>query len=300
VNSVLPPKRQLAIIYACVFVVMIGFGLTLPVLAFYIERLALAEGATSQQASAHVGALTGIFALMQFFFAPLWGRLSDRAGRRPLFLIGLNGYAISMALFGMGTNLAMLYAARILGGMLSSAVLPAASAYVADLTAEKERGRGMAWLGSAIGLGVVVGPGIGALLSRLEWHLTFRFGHFSVDDFSTPFFAAALLALFTLLAGMRWLPESLAATRAKASVAPKLMPITLPPPSRWWFMQGPLGELLGLALLSQFALALFEGTFALHAKQTMNFSPSQMAAIPLMGTAILIGRKTWSRFALDK
>lgn len=278
-NSVLPAKRQLAIIYACIFVVMIGFGLTLPVLAFYIERLALTEGATSQQASGHVGALTGIFALMQFLFAPLWGRLSDRTGRRPLFLIGLTGYAISMLLFGIGTNLTVLYAARIVGGILSSAVLPAASAYITDLTSATERGTGMARVGGAIGLGIVIGPALGALLSRLNWHLTFRFGHFSVDDFSMPFFAAALLALFTLLAARRWLPESLPPAHTQSPVDRNTTAAALHVKYRLWFLRGSLGQLLGLSILSQFALALFEGTFALHAQQVMSFGPTQMGVV---------------------
>ncbi len=82
-------KNRLGILLFCLFVVMIGYGLTLPVLAFYIELLALAEGATAWKAYIHVGLLTGIFALMQFFFAPVWGMWSDRIGRRPLFMIGL-------------------------------------------------------------------------------------------------------------------------------------------------------------------------------------------------------------------
>ncbi len=108
-------SKHLHILLVCLFVVMIGYGLTLTVLPFYIERLALAGGATSQEASAQVGALTGLFALMQFFFAPLWGKWSDRIGRRPLFAIGLGGNAVSNVLFGLGTNMAMLYGARILG-----------------------------------------------------------------------------------------------------------------------------------------------------------------------------------------
>ena len=129
-------NKRLAVLLFSFFVVMTGYGITLPVLTFYIERLALAEGTSPEQASMHVGLLTGIFALMQFFFAPLWGRWSDRVGRRPLVLIGLGGYAVTNVFFGLGTNLLMLYSARILGGILSAAVLPAATAYVADVTAE--------------------------------------------------------------------------------------------------------------------------------------------------------------------
>jgi DHA1 family multidrug resistance protein-like MFS transporter len=187
-------SKQLLVLLACLFVVMIGFGITLPVLPFYVERLALAEGATRQSVVIHVGLLTGVYALMQLIFAPLWGRWSDRIGRRPLILIGIAGYVIAQVFFGLATSLWLLYMARILGGILSSATLPVSAAYVADLTTEKERSRGMAWLGTAVSLGVVVGPAIGGLLSRRDWHFDLSAGHFKVDSFSTPFFAAALLA----------------------------------------------------------------------------------------------------------
>ena len=140
---------------------MIGLGITMPVLPFYVERLALAEGATRQAVVMHVGWLTGVYALMQLIFAPVWGRWSDRIGRRPLILIGIAGYVVAQVLFGLATSLWLLYAARILGGMLSSATLPVSAAYVADMTTDEERGRGMAWLGTAVSLGFVVGPALG-------------------------------------------------------------------------------------------------------------------------------------------
>ena len=87
-------------LYFCIFTVMIGYGATLTVLPFSIERMALGLGASSAEASFQVGIITGVFALTQFFFAPLWGRFSDRWGRRPPFLIGLSGYALAMLLFG--------------------------------------------------------------------------------------------------------------------------------------------------------------------------------------------------------
>jgi multidrug resistance protein len=173
-------KKRLFVLLACLFVVMIGFGITLPVLPFYVERLALAEGVSLQSVVIHVGLLTGVYALMQLIFAPLWGRWSDRVGRRPLILIGIAGYVIAQVLFGLATSLWLLYAARILGGILSSATLPASAAYVADLTTEKERSRGMAWLGTAVSLGVVVGPALGGLLSRRDWHFNRRIGHCNI------------------------------------------------------------------------------------------------------------------------
>ena len=117
------------VLLACVFVVMIGFGITLPVLPFYVERLALADGATRQQVVMHVGLLTGVYALMQLIFAPVWGRLSDRTGRRPLVLIGIGGYVVAQRLFGLSTYVVLLTAARKLGGILSSATLPVTAVF---------------------------------------------------------------------------------------------------------------------------------------------------------------------------
>lgn len=258
---------------------MIGLGLTLPVLPFYIERMALTEGASASLATTHVGILTGIFALMQFFFAPLWGKWSDRIGRRPLFLTGLGGYAISMILFGIGTNLEMLYGARILGGMFSAAIFPAATAYVTDVTSPKDRGRGMAWLGSAVSLGVVVGPALGAFLSRINGHLTYRFAQFHIDSFSMPFFATALLSFLTLLAALWWLPESLEppCVELPEKQAPAESPAQLR--SGWRFVKDLPGQFLLLAFITQFALALFEGTFALHAQKIIGYGPAQMGII---------------------
>ena len=171
--------KRLLLLFFCLFLVMIGFGITLPVFALYAERLATAGGASQRGAAVHVGLLTGIYALMQFLFAPLWGRWSDRIGRKPLVLIGIAGFAIAQALFGLANSLWIFYGARIIGGIFSSAMFPAATAYVADVTTEDERSRGMAWEGTAVSLGVVFGPALGGLLARSE--LQFRNGVRSLD-----------------------------------------------------------------------------------------------------------------------
>lgn len=274
-----PKRNHPGFLLFCLFIVMIGYGLTLPVLAFYIERLALANGTSVQKASLHVGLLTGIFALMQFFFAPLWGRLSDRAGRRPLFMIGLGGYAIFMFLFGIGTNLIVLYTARILGGIFGAAVLPAASAHVADTTSESERGKGMAWLSSSIGFGVVTGPALGGFLSRLDFHFKFIFWHFRVDDFSTPFFVAAILAILSLLAAVYLIPESLQISKIRSLSEQSAKHTDHTSVKHWLVILKTFRELLILSFLGYFALSLFEGTFALHGKSVMNFGPGQMGAV---------------------
>ena len=261
--------KRLFVLLTCLFVVMIGFGITLPVLPFYVERLAQAEGVTPEAIVMHVTLLTAVYPMGQLVFAPIWGRWSDRTGRRRLLLMGMAGYVIAQILFGLATSLWLLYAARILGGILSSATLPVSAAYVADATTEGERGRGMAWLGTATSLGFVVGPALGGLLARRDLHVTARYGHVMIDGFSIPFFAAAGLGAVTLAAAIRWLPESLHAhARRSGSVQPDVRTLVRS-----------LSPLLGLAFVAQFALAMFEATFALHAQAVLDYGPAEVGAV---------------------
>ena len=264
-------KRHLFVLLACLFVVMIGFGITLPVLPFYVERLALQAGASRQSIVLQVTLLTGVYALMQLIFAPVWGRWSDRIGRRPLILLGIAGYVVAQVMFGLSTSLWLLYVARIIGGVLSSATLPVSAAYVVDMTTKDQRSRGMAWLGTAASLGVVVGPALGGLLSRRDWHLNWSAGHVKVDSFSTPFFAAALLGLLTLVAALRWLPESLPRTSVRG--------VSKEPRTDRRTLITELSPLLALALIGQFALTMFEGTFALFAQAKFEFGPADVGYV---------------------
>jgi DHA1 family multidrug resistance protein-like MFS transporter len=129
----------------------------------------------------------------------------------------------------------------------------------------------MAWLGTATSLGFVVGPAIGGLLSRRDLHFTARYGHFMMDSFSVPFFAAAFLGLLTLCAAIRWLPESLPAQTARA--------LREESSTDWRSLAGGLGPLLGLALVSQFGLATFEATFALYAQAKFAYGPVRVGAV---------------------
>jgi DHA1 family tetracycline resistance protein-like MFS transporter len=180
----------LVIIFITVFIDLVGFGIIIPMLPFYAE----AYGASAFQ----VGLLATSFSLMQFLFAPVWGRLSDRIGRRPIILAGLLGSAVSYFAFGLADSLAMLFAARIVAG-IAGANIPTAQAFIADSTSAANRARGMGLIGAAFGLGFILGPAIGGFLSQWGYH--------------APAFFAAALSLANFLAGWFLLPESLPAEK---------------------------------------------------------------------------------------
>ena len=250
---------------------MIGFGITLPVLPYYAERLHKIDEISREATVIHVSLLTSIYALMQLILAPLWGKWSDQLGRKPLVLIGLVGSAIAQALFGLTTSLGILYIVRGIDGILSSAALTAATAYMSDMTTEQNRSRGMAWLGTAISLGVVAGPAVGGLTARRDLHLNVSFGHFILDSFSLPFFVAAALMLLTFFAAIFWLPESLPPQWDSTSANQS--------PIRWHSLENKLLMLLGLTTIGQLGLTVFEGTFALYSQEKLSYRPIETGLV---------------------
>lgn len=273
-------NKRLLLLFFALFIAMIGFGITLPVLPFFVERLALGEAASREVVAFHVGALTSAYALTQLGLAPLWGLWSDRYGRKPLIVIGLGGFALTQAIFGLGTSLPLLYGARLIAGVFSAALLTAASAYVADTLPSTVRGRGMAWMGTALSLGFFVGPVLSGLLARRDWHLGTAPGHLVFDGFSIPFFAAAGLALATLPLVMVWLPESLGTSRTPEAVRSSV---------RWADLGRRLKDVLALVFFSQAALTLFEAVFALYADQVLRFGMTEIGyAFALCGLVMAV------------
>ena len=259
--------KTLPTLLMAVFVVMIGFGVTLPVLPFFTERLAVAEGASRESVALHVGLLTAVYALMQFLMAPIWGRWSDRIGRRRLMLTGIAGAMAAQILFAVSISLWLLYLARIAGGVLSSALFPAAAAYVSDITEDSNRANGMAWIGTSTSLGAIAGMVLGGMSTRTDLHLNLTFAHFRIDAFSVPFLVAAALSLTALVLAWKWLPEHNAAVTEGPASEPE-----------WWALVGRLRFPLGLAVFSQSGLTLFEGTFALFAQERLNYGPFEVGA----------------------
>jgi DHA1 family multidrug resistance protein-like MFS transporter len=246
-------QQNMAILFFTMVVMMIGFGIIIPIIPFYVESFGVG--------GKELGMMMAIFSVMQFFFAPLWGSLSDRFGRKPILVIGVFGNAISLALMGFSTSYWMLFGSRALAGVLSSATLPTAMAYVADSTSERDRGGGMGLIGAAMGIGMVLGPGIGG------WAAT--------SSLSLPFFIAAGLSAVSLALLLIFVKESLPTEARSTDVSlagPKLKDM-------WRALVGPLGILFFLAFLVSFAMTNFEGIFGLYALFRFDYGPQQVGTI---------------------
>lgn len=189
---------MLPILFITVFLDLVGFGIIVPFLAYYVESF----GAQA----AVVGLLMGSYSLAQFIFAPIWGRVSDRVGRRPILLLGLLGSVVGFTTFGLAGTLAVLFLGRILMGIFG-ATIPTAQAAVADVTKPEDRARGMGLIGAAIGLGFILGPALGGILAHLSSTLPVPLFH--RNPYALPCLAAAALAAVNLLAAAFLLPESL-------------------------------------------------------------------------------------------
>ncbi len=165
-----PAKQAKGLLFIALFTSIVGFSILFPILAPLSRSLGLSE--------VEVGWLSTSYSLMQFIGSPYFGKLSERIGRKPVLLIGVFGFALSFGSFGLVAQIgqsgrlphavlfALLISARMMGGLLASATLPSAQAYIADITERHERASGMALVGAAFGLGLIFGPVIGAILSR--------------------------------------------------------------------------------------------------------------------------------------
>jgi hypothetical protein len=149
-------RRSLAVLFVIVFVDLLGFGMVIPVMALYAERLGTPDS--------QIGWLMTGYSLMQFVFTPVWGRLSDRFGRRPLLLISIAMTALGFLGYALAPDFRWLLGSRIFAGA-ATANIAIAQAYIADVTPPEGRARGMGLIGAAFGLGFVLGPALGGLRS---------------------------------------------------------------------------------------------------------------------------------------
>jgi DHA1 family tetracycline resistance protein-like MFS transporter len=161
-------RSPLLVIFVTVFIDLIGFGIVIPVLPYYVE------GSRFNASPSMVGLLFASYSIMQLFFTPVLGRLSDKHGRRPILLISLLGTAAGFLILGLATTLWMLFLGRIIDG-ISGGNISTAQAYIADVTTPENRAKGMGMIGAAFGLGFIFGPAIGGVLSRWGIEVPFLF-----------------------------------------------------------------------------------------------------------------------------
>jgi DHA1 family multidrug resistance protein-like MFS transporter len=253
-------RRNLYILTFVLFVVMLGYGIIIPIFPFYIESMG--AGGTE------LGLLVASYAVMRLIFGPIWGGLSDRVGRKPILLVGILGYVITMVWFGLATQLWMLFAARILSGILSSATAPTTMAYIGDSTPEDERGGGMGLLGAAGGVGTIIGPAVGGFLAT--------------TSLSLPFFVAAGMALLALLLAIMFLPESHPAREQEAKKQEAIVDLRA-----WWqALFSPIGTLFVLTFISTSGLMIFASAFGLYGLERFNYGPEQVGIIMMVMGAV--------------
>ena len=251
---------QLALLALAVMINIVGFSVIIPLVPEYVQRgLHLPHTIAASQDSRigeYGGWLTAAYALMQFLFAPFWGSLSDRIGRKPILIGSLIGDALFYALFGLSTDsLSGQFAARILAGIFSSASIAVAQAYAADITPPKLRAMGLGYIGAAFGVGFIFGPALGGLLGQL--------------GLAWPLYFSALLALVNAVYIWRYLPEPV---RPEETAEPRKSGLSARANLMVQAVRGPIGFLYLLTFAVTFAFGNLEGTFTAYLKQHFHFA----------------------------
>jgi DHA1 family tetracycline resistance protein-like MFS transporter len=238
--------KRLILILVYVFVDVLGFSLILPLLPYY--------AATFDASPALVGLLLAANALTQLVGAPLIGRLSDRYGRRPMLVVSIAGTAISFLMLGLANSLWMLFLSRVLDGFLGGNI-SLAQAYITDVTDERDRAKGLGFVGAAFGVGFIFGPVLGGLLS-------------AGDNFGRPALIAAALSAVNLVGVLFFLPESLPPEeRARRAQNPATAPTAR---ALWQALRRPcVGPLLTYRLFYGLAFTMFQTIFSLFALQRL-------------------------------
>lgn len=253
-------KSALLTVFVVVLIDLMGFGMVLPHLAFYAGEFDASPVA--------IGVLYSVYSFAQLIFAPIWGSISDRVGRRPIMMLSTFGAASAYLLFAWSNSLALLFASRILAGIMAGNI-STAQAYVADVTDSSNRARGMGLIGAAFGIGFVIGPAIGAVLMH--------FGTYALLGY----FAAALSATSFI---MVWaaLPES--RHPSVSSDATRIVRHSVFTKAFWTDLRvegrghGILPWLFAGAFILAFGQSSIYGAFPLFCKEQLGLTPVQVGA----------------------
>ena len=270
-----PARSPLGLIFLTLFIDMLGFGIVIPVLPLY------AEGSRIGATPAQLAWIVGIYSLLQLVCAPLFGKLSDRIGRKPVLVVSILGTAVGFVVLGAATTVWMLILGRIIDGA-SGGNISTAMACIADVTTKENRSRNMGLVGAAFGLGFMIGPAIGGVLSTQipEIHGNFSFLNPLFQRLNpllsvqTPFYFAAALALLNAFLVWLRLPETLTAesrerARHRATVGE--------------VFHGGRGGMIAAILASQLAavtgFSIMTALFALYCEKRFHYNAAQVGYI---------------------
>jgi DHA1 family tetracycline resistance protein-like MFS transporter len=250
-------KGSLLVLFLAVFIDLLGFGIVVPLLSFYAQTYG-ASGFV-------LGGILASYSLMQFFFSPIWGRLSDRIGRRPVLIGALTGNVAGYVIFAFSQSITMLMVARIVSGMCA-ANIATAQAYVADSTTPENRSKGMGLIGAAFGLGFIFGPPTGGILAHVGQQ------HGMHGNFLPGVFAAAL-SLTAVLIAIFSLPESKSPDTAPRRKRPPQFDLEV-----WRMILADRRLSLGIGALALLVLSFsaLEPTVVLHGRGRFGFSPKEL------------------------
>ncbi len=268
-------KRLFTVIFLIAFLNLIGFGMIIPLLPYYAKTFAAS--------TVDVGLLVSSYAIAQFIGAPIWGRISDRYGRRMPLLISHLGAIISYIIFGLANTLWLLFASRIFGGVMNGNI-SVAQAYISDITGPRDRAKGLGIIGAAFGLGFVFGPVLGGILS--QW------------GYDIPAYAAALLNFINLFAIYYLLPESLI-LKKKQPTDIKILRLFDVKALQAALIRPLVGPLLSIRFFFSLAFSTFTTVFAIYAEDALHLTAqvtsyilAYVGLIIIFVQGVLIGKLT--------
>jgi len=248
-------KSSLWILFSVIVLDLIGFGIVIPILPFYAESY----GANA----AVLGLLLTSYAVMQFFFSPVWGKLSDRIGRKKVLLLTMGGSVFGLVILGLADSLTLLFVGRILSGIFG-ANISVATAYVTDVTTEENRARGMGLIGAAFGIGFILGPAIGGILS--------------VYGYSVPILTAAGLGAVNVVYAIFRLGESHSHSRSPQRKVGRRLLLRLPH----------VGKLCLLNLFFTLGVTQLEAVFAFFMMDRFSYDAREVAYILVLMAFLMV------------
>jgi DHA1 family multidrug resistance protein-like MFS transporter len=248
-------KSILIILLSNIFIAFLGIGLIIPVMPSFMNIMHL-SGKT-------MGYLVAVFAVSQLLISPLAGYWVDRYGRKKIIIIGLFLFGVSELIFGLGTNVFVLYLSRVLGGISAAFIMPGVTAYVADITSIQERSKAMGYISAAISTGFIIGPGVGGFIAEYGIRL--------------PFYFAAAIALLACITSIFILKEPLTKEELAEISANKKQTTIIRD------LKNSFHPLYFIAFILVFVLAFglsaYETIFSLFSDLKFGFTPKDIAAI---------------------